>query len=436
MKVKTRPVEAEAHKVTDENMHKLAKWAGGKVRNLNPLSLYNADRFVIEKDNGIEAFRASVGDWIIKSGRDVSVCDEAEFRERYADADDASLKMGANASLLYCRVKPQTLFEVADWVPGAQIVSHNSRGGVLPPSERGIRFTDKDGNRAVAIVGDWIVCRGSGEYSRENHIDMLRRYDVDDDPELNAMLSARDLFVNQTATTEIYTLVLACLQACKKIDREGKIDRKPIREYLEIARFWYANKPDGQVVPAVNVLRRCDTLRDLFIARIDAIRSVQNAQQGSDTSYLNWYLLNAEERARWLYRASQPGKTIDTPDEHDLAFLKNYDLAASLVKPGVRIGSYTLREYKPQTDRWAALTRTGGHDEIPNGHAHEYILSYACSEAQRQFVSNSPLDEDGAHAQFALLSALETEKLIYDQLKNFNQNKPKADLRHVSRPRG
>ena len=330
------------------------------------------------------------------------------------------------------RLTPQNIREIAGKAKGLRLVIKDMMGYRMDPLDWCLKMKGLNGDMRVALIGDWVLRDRKGDFSFESNETIGQFFDLPLDASvesaiLEATLAQRDRFEPQYGLTEDQTRMVANLQALKKMLAD-RLQTYPLRDLVPGSAAWFMDSGWTVVAPPMSRNDVIYALRGHFVSRAKWVGSVQDIAK---LTYGGWTSVSRAEQEKHIARVLNPSRIIDEPDYHDLAYLRNYDLAVLAIRPGAEIGPRKLIEFHEDIGAWH-IQLGDAEDRLPlfQSFAETLVLLLA-----QERVKARCIELRGADA-YSRLSPGVHEELIGREIEKINPNYREVDDGQMDRPRG
>ena len=330
------------------------------------------------------------------------------------------------------RVTPDSIKEIAEWWCVRGVI----KGAEYPPLEQAVQFESKGGLTETALIGDWILRDRDNQYSVVSHQFVLQNFDglTNEFAEFDRHLRNRGRIEPQYGLTEDQTLVLANLQALKKLVKPGDVSLYRIEALPDSADLWRVVAFNGEQKNGLNTIHTVSLLRDLRTDLLRHVLSLMALERRDPTHstpfFVSWQALSRAEQERLFARVINPNKQVEAPDEHELQYVHNHFAVASALHEGMEFQHGILGRHLLHQGGWEVFPFA----RTPLDKPVIYSQSQAESHALKAAVAMSPYMRTGTATEFNNLSCVERERLVGLAIEDMRSGSISDKVKTTSRP--
>ena len=331
-----------------------------------------------------------------------------------------------NTSVEAHRVTPSSIVAVAVWTEVGKIVDKDMTHGPLPPLERCIHIKGRDGSNQVALMGDWILKNEDGSFVRKTHEDVSRMFVAPVNSHLDQMLASRDIIPSQYGLTRAQSMMLANLQAIKKMICIDKMKNYHFNGRINGLDSWYVHSEDAGLTLKANLSDCVEELRKHFFTRVSW---VCHAQENENMRFGGLFDMPRAEQEKWLARVILPSRILAEPDAFDMMYLQNYERVVRAVVPGAQVKSGVLVKLIPGQQAWVTYNESRRESGVMSqSFAESLVWDRARTEVRNDYVGAD------AEVEYAQMTPIDRERLIGEKIDSFiaacSEAEPSSRARH------
>ena len=331
------------------------------------------------------------------------------------------------------RLTPQNIEEIMNLMPIMWLIERDNYGNEMDALDRCLKMRGANERYVSAKIGDWVLRDHLGQISFETNQTIKDRFNLPDAAYLDSMalddlLAQRDRFEPQYGLTEDQTRMVANLQALKKL-YANKMASYAFPFHAGDIKSWF---PEGGQTISAGSMADSDVLRAMREHFASRARLIAESRGDVDAAFSGWQNLSNNEQEKYIARVLKPSRIIDAPDAHDLVYVRNVDLLASVIRPGSQIGPRRLTEFRSDIAAWNWHMNDGDDTMLPMSQS--YVESVSMDLALRR-VRNQCVEHHGNDA-YSSLSPEAYELLLGEEIQKFAPDYREVDGEQMSRPRG